>query len=112
MKKGLLTLGEFYMDIQDVYLTLRHKRLCRNGHDFSVRYLGKTRNYMSSIQARNREPSVTALMTLYFKLNEQAGLLHDDDNELLSNTCCELLTMSGEIMLDVKQKCQNNIWNY
>ena len=94
------------MDIQNVYLTLRHRRLCANGHDFSVRYLGKTRHYLSSLQTQNRDPSVTALMTLYFKLNEQADMLHDDDNELLYKTRRKLLSMSNQIWKDIKCKCK------
>ncbi len=93
------------MNIQDVYLALRHKRLCANGHDFSVRYLGKTRHYLSSLQAQNREPSVTALMTLYFKLNEQADLLGDEDNEFIYKTRYKLLSISGAIIRQVELRC-------
>ena len=61
---------------------------------------------MSVMISSQRQPSVHALMCLYFKLNEQADLLHDDNIEVLYQTRCKLLSISEEVMKTVQEKCK------
>ncbi|WNC72495.1 DUF6626 family protein [Thalassotalea psychrophila] len=94
------------MELNDVYKELRRNRLCRNGRDFSVRYLGKDRSYYSVIKATKTEPSVIVLMNLYFNLNKQADAVYDPNSPVINRIQRELNVLSASVMGAVEDRCK------
>lgn len=52
------------------------KKLIQEGktnsfRDFSSKYLNKCSNYLGTLVYQNKSPSITSILTLYFKLNQE-----------------------------------------
>ncbi len=97
-----------FMELHDVFLSLKKQKLCRSGRDFSEHYLGQGRNYYSVIRAREMQVSTKALMNLYFKLRSQAEQLNDERFPIRLKHQPSLREMSGYVLEDVKQRSKFN----
>lgn len=57
------------MILKEIYTTLHDQNFVRSQYEFSSKWLGKSRSYLSSAKARQRNPSVEVLLALSTKLN-------------------------------------------
>src|SRR3954453_20672978 len=82
------------MDLQTAYSTL--KRLCLVSHHaaFSLDYLNKGARYYDHLICSRREPSVSALMALYVRLNAIAAV----------RRCPQLPHLAEAIWAEVEQR--------
>ena len=94
-----------FMELHDVFLSLKKQKLCKSGRDFSEYYLGQGRNYYSVIRAQERSVSTKALMNLYFKLRSQAEQLNDERFPVLLKHQQILREISGYVLEDVRLRC-------
>ena len=62
------------MILKEVYAVLQQHHFVVSQYDFSRRWLGKSRSYLSSSKARQRTPSLDALETLGTRLNSFVAL--------------------------------------
>lgn len=93
-------------DLDDVYQTLKAAKLCKSKYAFSRDYLGRAPNYYSAIRATNTPPSTHALMTLYFKLSEQADSLSEVNQPVSALHQAQLAKLSSKVFIDVWLRCK------
>lgn len=65
--------------IEQVYDGLKRCEKARSQYEFSSDWCGMSRSYYSWLKAANARPSVTALATLYVRLEQEAERLESTD---------------------------------
>lgn len=60
------------MILQETYDALERLGMTSSQYDFSERWIGRDRSYLSSTKAREREPSAEAMLTLATRLTREA----------------------------------------
>lgn len=78
---------EMFLNIADELLENHH---IKSRRDFSSRYLNKCTNYIASLVYRNKEPSISSCLSLYFNLN-QRNLLPNWQDKLFNTLKKSLL---------------------
>lgn len=78
---------EMFLNIADELL---QEQKIKSRRDFSTRYLNKCTNYIASLVYRNKEPSISSCLSLYFNLN-QRNLLPNWQDKLFNTLKKSLL---------------------
>lgn len=60
------------MFLEEIYETFRQNSMTKSQYDFSSRWLGKSRSYLSWLKAGQHNPSTDALCHLLFQLEHCA----------------------------------------
>lgn len=94
------------MELTEIYDTLKQHNLCKNGRDFSLRYLGKTKNYYSVLLAKKIAPSTQTLLTLHFTLCDKINSTEEPADISSYRAKQDLITMSNIILSNIKSKCK------
>lgn len=97
------------MDIQTIYHSLRQARCCSSAYDFSENYLGKTRSYYSVLKAREKEPSLEAVLNLEYKIGKlEENLLQSNDINL-EEAAGKLKKIGVDVARYRDQRCEQNV---
>ena len=94
------------MYLENLYEELREADLVASAYEFSEKYLGRSRNYYSVLKARNMEPSIGAILTLEYVLNEEVdsiGTTNDLDRRAALGC---LLMMSRNVASYRGERCK------
>ena len=67
----------------EIYETLRQFGLCFNQSDFSVRWLGRSRCYMSYLKRTGADPSLTSMKLLVARLEPEVEIAKQSGDEAL-----------------------------
>ena len=93
------------MKINDIYMELKGRKLCRSGHEFSRSYLGKHSSYLSVLKARGDDPSIETWAMLSYALERRAQWLAASDNEFARDATAYLQKLQRDVADTVRGEC-------
>ena len=97
------------MKIQECYKELRKVHLTKSGYHFSRHFLGKNRSYYSVLVARDSEPSIEAMTTLYYSLTHQSSLLESSDSAFIIRARNKVNELKISVSNDIQTHCYQSI---
>ena len=74
------------MKIKEIFEELKAINICRNGYEFSEKYMGKNRSYYSVLISTNTEPSLSTFVTIREAIKIQASYINDSNHQVLAAT--------------------------
>ncbi|WP_417585390.1 DUF6626 family protein [Nitrincola sp.] len=97
------------MEINDVYTELKALGLCKSAHRFSEEFMGMHKSYYSVLQAKQRQPSATALCRLEYALSVLARQLSLESGFASYNQMQRVRGLQEHVRLMIAAECANKV---
>ena len=95
------------MIIDDVYSTLKADNFAKSHGHYSTRFLGRSTRYYDYLLCSRAEPSLTALVTLAFRITRFAGSF---SNPSLVDQREKYAEVAGHVWDELKRRSETDAW--
>jgi hypothetical protein len=99
------------MQLEPIYNELRGLNLCHSAYDFSERYLGRDKSYLSVLMVTQRPVTVETLSILKMALSDKASVLSHSDHPVIQRIHERLVALTGQVEHEIDKKFRNYLKN-